>query len=215
MRGAIRALVAATVTVAALVVTVSAAAGSETTCNGQLASGSYQKVVVPDGAVCMSDGPIKINSGLWIGQGATFVLGNEETPGDNGHINGGVHATNAINVQIHFATINGGIDVHGGAGPFGGPFEVAFNTIEDSLINGGVTIDSYNGFWMGFIRNTVNGGVNLNNNVLADPDGNEYVTNQINGGLNCSGNSPAPQVGDSEGSPNIVNGQKTGQCAGL
>jgi hypothetical protein len=118
-------------------------------------------------------------------------------------------------VQIHFATINGGIDVHGGAGPFGGPFEVAFNTIEDSLINGGVTIESYNGFWMGFIRNTVNGGVNLNNNVLADPDGNEYVTNQINGGLNCSGNSPAPQVGDSEGSPNIVNGQKTGQCAGL
>ena len=71
MRGAIRALVVATVTVAALVVTVSAAAGSETTCNGQLASGSYQKVVVPDGAVCMSDGPIKINSGLWIGQGAT------------------------------------------------------------------------------------------------------------------------------------------------
>lgn len=32
MRGAIRALVAATVTAAALVVTVSAAAGSETTC---------------------------------------------------------------------------------------------------------------------------------------------------------------------------------------
>jgi hypothetical protein len=120
-----------------------------------------------------------------------------------------------MNVQIHFATINGGIDVRGGAGPFGGPFEVTFNTIEDSRISGGVTIDGYNGFWMGFIRNTVNGGVNLNNNVLADPDGNEYVTNQINGGLNCSGNSPTPQVGDSEGSPNIVNGQKTGQCAGL
>ena len=52
---------------------------------------------------------------------------------------------------------------------------------------------------MGFIRNTVNGSVNLNNNMLADPDGNEYVTNTINGGLNCSGNDPAPQVGDSEG----------------
>jgi len=174
MRGGIRVLVAATATAAALVVTVSAGAGSQTTCNGQLASGSYQKVVVPDGAVCMSDGPININGGLWIGRAATFVLGNEETPGDNGHINGGVHAT-----------------------------------------NGGVTIDGYNGFWMGFIRNTVNGGVNLNNNVLVDPDGNEYVTNHINGGLNCSGNSPAPQVGDSEGSPNIVNGRKTGQCAGL
>jgi hypothetical protein len=62
----------------------------------------------------------------------------------------------------------------------------------------------------------VNGGVNLNNNVSTeDPDSNEYVTNTINGGLHCSGNSPAPQVGDSEGSPNKVNGGKTGQCANL
>jgi len=48
-----------------------------------------------------------------------------------------------------------------------------------------------------------------------NPDGNEYVTNAIRGGLNCSGNSPAPQVGDSEGSANRVTGRKTGQCAGL
>jgi hypothetical protein len=43
--------------------------------------------------------------------------------------------------------------------------------------------------------------VNLNDNTLADPDGNEYVTNTINGSFNCAGNSPAPQVGDSEGAP--------------
>ena len=64
----------------------------------------------------------------------------------------------------------------------------------------------YDGFWFGFIRNHVNGTVTLNYNVLADPDGNEYVTNAIHGSLNCSGNSPAPQIGDSEGSPNTVSG---------
>jgi hypothetical protein len=76
-------------------------------------------------------------------------------------------------------------------------------------------MQGYNGFWMGFIRNTVIGTVNLNNNVLGDPDGNEYVTNRIIGGLNCAGNSPAPQIGDSEGSPNRVVGGVTGQCVNV
>jgi hypothetical protein len=55
---------------------------------------------------------------------------------------------------------------------------------------GSVTIDGYNGFWFGFIRNDVHGSVSLNNNMLLDEDGNEYVTNTIYGSLNCSGNSP-------------------------
>jgi hypothetical protein len=143
------------------------------------------------------------------------VLGDQELPGDNGTISGGVHATGAASVQIHFITINGGIDIHGGAGPTSELFGVTFNAIEDNQINGGVTVEGYNGFWFGFIRNHVNGSVNLNNNVLADPDGNEYVTNVIHGSLKCSGNSPAPQIGDSEGSPNQVTGAKTGQCAAL
>jgi len=105
--------------------------------------------------------------------------------------------------------------VHGGSGPFGGPFDITWNAIEDNRINGGVTVEGYDGFWFGFIRNHVNGSVNLNDNVLEDPDGNEYVTNTIHGNLNCAGNSPAAQTGDSEGSANQVSGQKTGQCAGL
>jgi hypothetical protein len=76
-------------------------------------------------------------------------------------------------------------------------------------------VEGYDGFWFGFIGNHVNGSVNLNNNVLTDSDGNEYVTNTIHGSLNCAGNSPAPQVGDSEGEPNQVTGVKTGQCVGL
>ena len=143
------------------------------------------------------------------------VFGSEENPVHTATISGGVHATNAMNVQIHFSTINGGIDISGGSGPFGGPFDVTWNTIEDSVINGGYTEAGYDGFWNGFIRNTVHGPVNLFGNVVADLDGNEVVTNTIFGSLNCAGNDPAPQVGDSEGSPNHVTGPETGQCVGL
>ena len=217
MKRAIR-LVTVGMLAAAVLVGVTSVAGASpgvTTCNGELGAGTYKRVVVPADAVCLSNGPVTIRGGLYIEQDATFVLGSEENPVDTGTINGGVHATDAMSVQIHFTTINGGIDVHGGSGPFGGPFDVTWNTIEDSSIHGGVTISGYNGFWMGFIRNDVRGSVNLNDNVLVDEDGNEYVTNTIHGSLHCSGNSPAPQVGDSEGESNVVTGAKTGQCAGL
>jgi hypothetical protein len=192
-----------------------ASAAASTTCNGELAQGTYQRVVVPADAVCLSQGPVTIRGGLYIQQGATLVLGSQENPVHTATINGGVHATNAMSVQIHFSTINGGIELQGGSGPFGGPFDVTWNTIEDSVVNGGYTETGYDGFWNGFIRNTVNGSVNVTGNTVADPDGNEIVTNTIHGNLNCAGNDPAPQVGDSEGSPNQVTGQKTGQCADL
>jgi hypothetical protein len=181
-----------------------------------LAPGTYGRVVVPAGATCISFvGPVRINGGVSVGAGATFVLGSEDNPVHTATINGGVTATNAANVQVHFSTINGGLDIVGGAGPFGGPFGVTFNAIEDNVIHGGSTISGYTGFWQGFFRNTVSGSVNYNNNTLVDPDGNEVQTNTIYGDLNCAGNDPAPQVGDSGGSPNSVTGQETGQCAGL
>ena len=193
-----------------------ASAKPATTCTGTLAPGTYTRVVVPDGAVCIIEsGPLTITNGLMVGSGATFVFGNQDSPDVTATIGGGVHATDAMSVQIHFATINGGIELHGGSGPFGGPFKVTWNTIEDSTIDGSVTIEGYNGLWMGFIRNTVAGPVNLINNKLVDEDGNEYVTNTINGGLHCVGNDPAPQVGDSEGSPNQVTGPVTGQCTAV
>jgi hypothetical protein len=191
------------------------AAGDTTICSGTLAPGTYQRVVVEQDGVCLSDGPVTIRGGVFVGQGGTLVFGNEENPMHTATINGGVHAANAMNVQIHFSTINGGIDIHGGSGPFGGPFEVTWNTIEDSTVNGGYTEVGYNGFWNGFIRNTVQGSVNVIGNTVADTDGNEVVTNTIHGNLNCEGNDPAPQVGDSEGSPNHVTGVETGQCVGL
>jgi hypothetical protein len=217
MKTFIRPLVAGTLGAALLIgLPASANANSNTTtCDGTLAPGEHQKVVVQEGATCLSHRPVTIHDGLFIEPGATFVLGSEDHPGNTDSISGGVHARHPASVQIHFTKINGGVGIHGGSGPFGGPFDITWNAIEDNRINGRVTVDGYNGFWFGFIRNHVNGTVNLNHNVLEDSDANEYVTNKINGNLNCAGNSPAPQIGDSEGGPNQVTGHKTGQCAGL
>jgi len=204
----------------AIVVAVVAAASpaeaaTTTVCEGTLAPGTYHRVVVPEDGVCFSEGPVTITAGLWIRSGATFVLGSEESGWTTGTISGGVHASDPASVQIHFATINGGIRVNGGSGPFGGPFDITWNAIEDNVIHGGAMVTGYDGFWFGFIRNHVSGAVRMSGNVLADPDGNEYVTNVIHGSLKCWGNSPAPQVGDSQGLPNEVTGAKTGQCTNL
>ncbi len=204
------------------VVPSTAAGGSGTACTSTLAPGTYTKVVVPAGAVCLIDqGPLTIRGGLYVGAGATFIFGSEETPDVSATISGGVHAVDAGSVQIHFSTIDGGVDIHGGSGPFGGPFDFGggfdptWTTLEDNVIHGAVSFEGYDGFWSGFIRNTVFGSVSFNGNTVLDPDGNEVVTNTIHGSLNCFGNDPAPQVGDSGGSPNVVTGAKTGQCAGL
>jgi hypothetical protein len=211
--------VGAVIALTALVLTVpSLAANSSkaTTCTDTLVAGTHQRVVVPEGAICVTfEGPVTIRGGVFVGAGATFVLGSEENAVHTGTISGGVHSQNAASVQIHFSTIDGGVNLSGGAGPFGPPFGVTWNTIEDSVINGSVNITGYDGFWQGFFRNTVNGSVNFNDNTVIDPDGNEVQTNTIHGSLNCSGNTPAPQQGDSGGSPNEVSGHKNGQCAGV
>jgi hypothetical protein len=195
---------------AAVFVGFSVAAGASSSayaCSGTLASGTYHKLVVPAGATCDgTNATVVVRGGISVGPGATFVLG-FEGGGSTGTINGGIVANGASSVEVHFARINGGVSIQGGEG--------FFSTVEDNVIHGGATINGYRGFWLGFIRNTVSGTVTLSNNVMDDPDANEFVTNTIRGNLVCFGNSPAPQIGDSEGLPNVVSGQKVGQCAGL
>src|SRR3954452_24580884 len=151
IKAALAAGVLAAMGVALGVSAANAAAAKVTTCTDFLAPGSYGRVVVPAGASCFSDGGVTVRGGLYVQPGATFVLGSEDAPGYNGVISGGVHATNPANLQIHFMTINGGIESQGGSGPFGDPFGVTFTTIEDSQINGGVRITGYNGVSEGFI----------------------------------------------------------------
>ena len=208
----IRLLVVGAISVAALAAGVSAALANchhkTFKCTGTLASGTYHKLVVPAGATC--DGTkakINVRRGVRVKEGATFILGSEDLGADTGTIRGGVRAKAPASLQVHFAHIKGGLRMHDGNG--------FFSTVEDNVIRGGATINGYSGFWLGFIRNQVRGNVRLSNNIMDDPDANEYVTNRIRGNLVCHNNSPAPHVGDSEGQRNIVSGRKVDQCAGL
>lgn len=188
----------------------SASASGGFTCTGTLPSGTYGSVSVPAGATCDgTNAHIRVSGGVSVGQGATFILGDEAGDG-GGWINGGVSADGASSLQLHFAHVNGSVSMLGGSG--------YFSDLEDDTINGGVTIEGYSGFWLGFIRNTVNGTVTISRNAMADPDAIEIVTNQISGNLVCHANAPdGPTVGDSGGLPNQVRGQKVDQCnaAGL
>ena len=209
----IRMLIAGVLSVAALAAGVSAALAASHharfECTGTLESGTYHKLVVPAGATCDgTEANINVRGGVRVGEGATFILGadpNEGGGADTGTIRGGIRAKAPASLQVHFAHIKGGVRMHGGNG--------FFSTVEDSVIRGGATINGYSGFWLGFIRNTVRGTVRLNNNVMEDPDANEFVTNRIKGNLVCHNNSPAPHVGDSQGEPNVVSGRKVDQCA--
>ena len=65
------------VVIALVATALPAEAAGTTQCTSTLAPGTYQRVVVPVGAVCLSEGPVTIRDGLWILSGATFVLGSE------------------------------------------------------------------------------------------------------------------------------------------
>jgi hypothetical protein len=174
-------------------------------CTGTLASGTYRRLVVPAGETCDgTNAEIKVRGGVRVREGATFILG-EDGGSDTGTIRGGVRAKSSASLQLHFAHVSGGVRMRGGNG--------FFSTVEDNVIRGGARIIGYSGFWLGFIRNHVRGNVRLSNNDMDDPDANEFVTNTIRGSLVCHNNSPAPQVGDSGGQPNIVSGRKVDQCA--
>jgi hypothetical protein len=185
------------------------------TCTGTLASGRYQKLVVPAGETCDgTNAVINVRGGVRVGEGATFVLGVDHGPA-TGKIRGGVRAKAPKSLQLHSAHVSGGVRMRGGGGPKQPPAgePPVFSTVEDNVIRGGATINGYSAFWLGFIRNTVRGTVKLSNNDMGDPDANEFVTNTIKGNLVCHHNSPPPQVGDSEGLPNVVTGRKVDQCA--
>ena len=192
---------------AAMFVGASSAGAATTYCSGTLASGGYDTLVVPAGATCTGTGAkIYVSDGVRVKPGATFILGHEGGA-STGVIRGGIHANAPASLQLHFSHVYNGVRMYGGNGEF--------STIEDNVIRGGVTQTGYRGFWLGFIRNHVIGSVRLTDNVMQDPDANEYVTNRIRGNLICHGDSPAPHVGDSEGQRNAVTGSKVGQCRGV
>jgi len=185
---------------------------------------------------------LNVSGGVAVGSGGGLVLGCSPflvvapptppfpslCPGitTSNVITGGVTATQPMTLIFHSNTISGGLSVQGGGGgvncdsnpnlsaAFDGS-SATYTDFEDNTISGGVSISGLQSCWFGIFRNQVNGSVSVTNNTFADPDATEVATNVVKGNLTCLGNSPAAQIGDSEGSPNVVTGQKLGECAKL
>jgi hypothetical protein len=189
-----------------------------------LAAGLFdQQLGVPGAPTC--DRSITIQGGVVVWPGGSLVLGDGEGSGcatrTHTVVSNGVTANGAIDLIIHGVVVNGGVTSIGGgdhgACNFDAPTGPVYATVEDSQINGGVTVSGYTACWLGFARNHINGSVTLKNNHLDDPDAMEILANSIKGGLSCSGNSPTPtNVADGTlFEPNTVTGSRSGQCAGL
>lgn len=163
-------------------------------------------------------GNVRVRRGAILGMGCSSETGCSGTTFDR--VGGNIIATQAAATIIHNTTIRGNVTLLGGGGsedcsansPLGGPY---FSDVEDSTILGNTKVSGLHTCWFGFIRNHAGRNVILHNNSYGDPDADEIVTNTIFGNLICSGNTPAPQVGDSGGAPNVVFGRKLGQCASI
>src|SRR5204863_6143177 len=80
-------------------------------CRGALASGTYKKLTVPDGASCHGkNATVTVRGGVTVGAGATFVLGSEKGTG-GGTIGGGLDAKDAASVQLHLAHVDGRVSI--------------------------------------------------------------------------------------------------------
>ena len=138
----------------------------------------------------------------------------------NDHIGGSLRAYGAWAVVDEQEHIGGDVIIWGGGGSencnstalFGGPY---FSTIHDSTVGGNIVLRRVHTCWFGLIRTQVGGDVKIVGNRFGDPDANEIVTNTIAGNLGCFNNNPAAQVGDSGGLPNVVGGQRRGECKNL
>jgi len=202
---------------------------SEVTINGNLrvADGAWLDAA-HGGTILTVNGNVSVGKGAKLELGCTFGYHPDcgFSGGWLGHVivNGNIVANQALTMYLDFVTIHGNVISNGGGdislvdGPGG---EGLVFPIKDNVIDGNVTVHRWQGAWFGVVRNTVGGNVMVSNTVgtrLGDhgqPDSTEIVTNRIAGNLSCQRNSPAAQIGDSGGSPNVVGGNKVGECAGL
>ena len=195
-----------------------------------------------DGSVFVGFGPpIHVTGNVKVGKGAQFALGYNQAPGVLGPdvVDGNVVANQPLALYIGNSTVHGNLVSNGG-----GSAARFYNfPIKDNVIDGNVVIHGWTGGWWGLVANTIGGNVNVSNNRSvvqpagdcegtfpagcdaapgADPDAGEIQSRgpdnpqHVSGNLICHGNSPAAQINPFDGGfPNVVDGNKTGQCAGL
>ena len=158
---------------------------------------------------------ITVSGGIRVGNFGSLFLGDGPgsrcDPKTRTTVRGGLSAAGPLFLVVHGVTINGGLSSVGGGDDqpcnwFGIP---TFATVEDSQINGDVTVSGYRACFLGFIRNQVNGTVMLTNNY-EPTDEIDVGANVVHGNLICSGNVPLENTGGSPGTPpSQVTGQNT------
>jgi hypothetical protein len=248
--------------------TVAAAPQGPYTCTGgAIPAGTYGAVVVTgtctftgdlvtiNGGLTVADGAVlndhaasrttvRVNGGVYVGVGAVLGLGAYGPPGvsTDTRVNGGIVANSPLSLYLSGITVNGGVVSTGGVAPaFSGALSEFRNfPFKDNTVNGGLTIQGWQGGWIGVIRNHINGDVNISDNrsVLVetpsgcspepggipctgsapgtDGDSTEVQTNVIHGSLACFDNTPPAQVNILDGGQlNQVTGTKSGECADL
>jgi hypothetical protein len=219
--------------------------GSYTCSGGVIPAGTYDGLVVtgvcafaPQGTVTIH-GDVRVAHGailndhagspatttlitgnIVVGHGAVLGLGTY-APGpthDVAVVGGNIVASQPASLYISRTTVHGSVVSNGGGDP-----ERNF-PIKDDTIDGNLHIQGWSGLWLGVIRDTVGGNVIVAHTAgtqTGEPpfegilDSTEVATNVIGGNLLCFGNTPAAQIGDSGGSPNVVAGHKLGECAHL
>ncbi len=168
---------------------------------------------------------VRVTGNVTVGKGAVLGLGTyAPSPAhDSSIVLGNVVATHPLSLYLGGMTIRGSlVSNNGGSGP-AGPFRNF--PLKDDTIVGNVIIQGWQGGWLGVIRVVVGGNllVAKNASVVTDDgspppdlDSTEVQTNQVGGDLICRNNTPPAQVNPNDGGqPNVVNGNKIGECAGL
>lgn len=223
---------------------VAAPSGAYTCTGGTIPAGSYSGLIVTGqcafgpgsvtiaGNVRVEPGAIlndhagspatsaHITGNVQVGTGAVLGLGTY-APGpthDVAVVDGNIVAHSPASLYVSRATVHGNLVSNGGGDP------VRNFPIKDDMIDGNLIVQGWSGLWLGVIRDTVGGNVIVANTAGTQtgeppfegiPDSTEVATNVIAGNLICHGNAPSAQIGDSGGSPNVVGGNKLGECAGL
>jgi hypothetical protein len=183
--------------------------GQSLTVNGNL-------TIAPGACLEAFVGSAAVKGNVKVEKGGVFGLG--YGPGTFYTVGGNIVANQPGSLYLGGATVYGNVVSNGGG-------DLARNfPIKDSTIYGNLVVQGWHGLWIGLLRNTVGGNVIFSKTSGIQTgeddfegilDSTEVADNVISGNLICEGNSPAAQVGDSGGGPNIVGGNAIGECASL
>ena len=225
-------------------VALAAPPGSATCTGGPIAGGTYSSLTLPgnsffagapvtvDGNLTVADGAIlndhafsfavvHVTGNVLVGKGGILGLGKygpPHLPQTGTVVDGNIVANQPTSLYLSAITVHGNLVSNGGSGP-GRNFP-----IKDNVVHGNMAIQGWDGLWIGLLRNTVGGNVIFSKTSGTQTgegefegilDSSEVADNVISGNLVCQGNSPAAQIGDSGGGPNIVGGNAVGECASL